>query len=538
MKNFIESFYSEGLKCPDKILFTISASNFVKDLSYRNLLEGSRKYACMLRINGASLGDVVLISLKLDEELIFAFLGALYIGCVPSIMPFPSIKQDPVLFWEGHNKLFKHIGAPFIITFSQNVEAIRKNINASSLIVLTPDTAFYTDLELKAHDWVFEDVCVLQHSSGTTGLKKGVALTVDAIQKQIKSYSMALNLENNDVLVSWLPLYHDMGFVATLLLPLATGNRSVLMSPFEWLSNPLELFRLIEKYNGAYTWLPNFAFLHLARSVRDGDFYNLSNVKAFINCSEPCKPEAFEIFEQTFKAYGVSSKQLQVSYAMAETVFAVTQTKIGTPVSVLDVSQDELRVNGRILTSGKAMVSILSVGEPIAGIEIKIFGGNDVGEIGVKGDFVFTSYFKQDSATYFKDGFYLTGDLGFVYNKSLYVLGRTKDSIIILGKNFFAHEIEAILSSIEGIKPGRLVAIGVYNASIGSEDLVVISEYLDGFNNNKIKSDIKNLLENTFGLTPKKILFVNSNWLIKSTSGKVSRKANIDKFVKEFSNGV
>ncbi|WP_213768601.1 AMP-binding protein [Caballeronia sp. dw_19] len=533
MSSILHNFLTRVESDRDRELFTIINNNSPVSLTHRQLLDGGSRYASILKNRGANPGDVVLISLKLEPDFIFAFLGSLLAGCVPSMMPFPSAKQDPALFWSSHDDLFRHIGGGFFITFDENVEQVQANITPDLLTILTPADAAHASGHAGAYEWTDREICCLQHSSGTTGLKKGVTLTSRAIVDQLDSYAASLGLEDDDTIVSWLPLYHDMGFVATLLMPLVRGNHSVIMSPFEWLMDPVELFRLIERYDGKFVWLPNFAFNHLARSMRGTDNVDLSGVKAFINCSEPCKVETFDTFLATFERFGVRREQLQVSYAMAETVFAVTQTRIGAPVRSVAVSQRALREEQRISLEGTDLIRLLSTGHPIDGMEVRIVGG-EVGEIALKGDFVFGGYYKTDSAQAFQDGYYLTGDLGFLVEGELYVLGRTKDMIIVLGKNFFANEIEAILNTVAGIKPGRAVALGIYNPEIGSEDPIIVAE-LDGSAEVKsIRSEMKRKLESTIGLVPKKIAFVEPGWLVKSTSGKISRSENISKYIREF----
>jgi fatty-acyl-CoA synthase len=329
--------------------------------------------------------------------------------------------------------------------------------------------------------------------------------------------------------VSWLPLYHDMGFIATFLLPLTLGNHTVMISPFEWLSKPARLFDLMERFNGKYTWLPNFAFNHLVLSA-DGEVpRNLSHVKAFINCSEPCKSQTFDAFLDRFASWGVRSEQLQVCYAMAETVFAVSQTSPATPTRRLTVSNSAVTERDSLSLDGPDPVCVLSAGKPIDGIEVRI-DGTEVGEILVRGKFVFRGYYKRESSEVFSDDWYRTGDIGFLWQDELYVLGRKRDLIIALGKNFFAHELEELVHGVAGIKPGRAVALGIYNADVGSEDVVIIAEPLYEADRHQVRLAIRRALENAVGVVPRRILLVEPGWLIKSTSGKISRSENLRKY--------
>src|SRR5579871_5464890 len=212
------------------------------------------------------------------------------------------------------------------------------------------------------------DIALLQHSSGTTGLKKGVMLTYGAIENQLMAYTTAIHAEVSDVLVSWLPVYHDMGLVACTLMPLMLGATVVVLDPFEWSANPVTLFHRITEHHGTLVWLPNFAFEHLVRGIsRTNDTFDLSSVRAFIDCSEPCKPTTFQRFAAHFAERGVKQKQLQVCYAMAETVFAVTQTHLNRPVQEITISEAALRHESvaRPPKGDEMTISLLSAGYPI-----------------------------------------------------------------------------------------------------------------------------------------------------------------------------
>ena len=447
------------------------------------------------------------------------------------MMPFPSIKQDPILFWESHNDLFRHIGGGIFVTFHENIADIERNTPKGLLTLVAPeDTENTTPDGAPHHRWAREDVCCLQHSSGTTGLKKGVTLTFASIDAQIRAYTKAAQISPDDAIVSWLPLYHDMGFVTALLMPLAMGNHVATMSPFEWLSKPLYLFEMVKNYAGRYVWLPNFAFNHLANCVEGEIPIDLSNVKAFVNCSEPCRPETFDQFARAFAAWGVRHDQLQVCYAMAETVFAVSQTELGVrPKSVLR-PKFALEEHHELTIEADHSAKVLSAGRPVEGFQVRI-DGSVVGEIQVRGDSVFDGYYKRDSSNSFEGGWYKTGDIGFFFEDELYILGRKQDLIIVLGRNFFAHEIETLINDLPGIKAGRVVAFGVYNASVGSEDVVIVAELEGTKPKGEVRANVKRILESTIGLVPKKIEFVEAGWLVKSTSGKVSRNRNKRKYL-------
>jgi acyl-CoA synthetase (AMP-forming)/AMP-acid ligase II len=542
---FLAHFLSRASQDPDRLLVTIYKNKEPISLTYAGVSRLAETYAALLRERGALPGDVTLISLPTSPDLFAAFLGALLIGCVPSFMPLPSIKQDAALFWATHAALFSHIGNAFLVTSLENRTDIESHIPSGLRGIITSHEARNSKgVPLtEVYDWQPNEIACLQHSSGTTGLKKGVALSFAKIALQIEIYAKAIALSEADTIVSWLPLYHDMGFIACFLMPLTIGNPLIMLDPFEWLADPLFLFELIDKHDGRYAWMPNFAFNHLVNVAFDDDRkVDLSRLRALINCSEPCKPDTFRSFASRFASWGLSQNSLQICYALAEAVFAVSQTRMGE--SSIQVS---LPVPHRGLAVGTAEFDpadkILSVGRPLPTVEIAVFnesceavGDEAIGQIGLRGPYIIDGYYRDEERTkkVFHEGFYLTGDLGFVRAGELFILGRLDDLIITLGKNIFAHDVEAIVGSVKGTKPGRAIAFGLYNATIGSEEIIIVAEKDAALTDELgIRNGIRSRLAAILGVVPKAILIVDAGWLIKSTSGKISRHENRLKYISE-----
>ena len=386
-------------------------------------------------------------------------------------------------------------------------------------------------------------MALLQHSSGTTGLKKGVALTYDAILAQIESYATALRLGADDVVVSWLPLYHDMGLIACLVAPAFAGTTIVQIDTFAWLARPTLLFEAIMAYRGTLVWLPNFAFEHLTRVAgRRAAEFDLSRVRAFIDCSEPCRAASFDRFLAAFAAAGIRPDQLQCCYAMAETVFAVTQTELGTAPRRLRVDASRLGFGDRLVLAEQDGTELLESGMPVAGVDATIYdrerrplGEGVVGEIGIRAPFLFAGY-RGDaarSATRLADGTYFSGDLGLLRHGHLYVLGRADDAIVVNGRNLYAHEIEAVLGGIDGLKPGRSFAVGHFDERIGSETLVLICERSSNDADDDMVARIAETIVSVFEVTPRHVRLVPEGWLVKTTSGKISRHENLARFFAE-----
>jgi acyl-CoA synthetase (AMP-forming)/AMP-acid ligase II len=272
---------------------------------------------------------------------------------------------------------------------------------------------------------------------------------------------------------------------------------------------------------------------------RAGEF-DLKRVRAFINCSEPCKPKTFDRFADVFRASGVSAAQLHCCYAMAETVFAVSQTAPGAPgprVRV-EVRSIERGCLPRAVAAGADGLDLIATGAPLAGVAVSTHDEagarlpeGAVGEIGISAPFLFAGYNRDPARTAerMRDGVYFTRDIGFVRDGQLYVLGRVDDLIIVNGRNLYAHEIEASLSAIAGLKPGRGVAVPLFDERVGSEVLVLICERDKASSrpDSDLKREIGDVVNSTFAVAPRRIEIVGEGWLVKTTSGKISRKENL-----------
>ena len=516
-------------------------------ITCRAALGQSARWANLYRAAGLEPGAVVIIILKHVPDLYFAFLGAMLAGCVPSFMPFPSAKQDPELYWSQHRVLFERIGAAAVATWPQNAAALAEH--GAGLTLLTPEQAHVQSPDFAARPIDPDEIALLQHSSGTTGLKKGVALSYGAIAGQLDRYADELGLTPLDTVVSWLPLYHDMGLIACFLLPLAAGVPIVALDPFEWVARPGLLFDAIGSFGGTHVWLPNFAFHHLCRTASQGGVSgalpDLSGMKAFIDCSEPCRHETFELFEQTFASAGVRWEQFRVCYAMAETVFAVTQTAPGAPVTALDLDDVALAEGRAEAAEAGTGRKVVSVGRPLPDVVLRIVGedGRDledgaVGEVAVQAPFLFSGYHHDPEMTRRKlrDGWYFTGDIGFRRDGELYLLGRTDDLLIVNGRNVFAHHVEfAINAETPEVKAGRCIALGVWSEAAGSQELVVVveAEGEDAQMRRLLARNIKTVVLNGFGVMPREVKIVPPGWLAKTTSGKITRELNLRKYLAE-----
>lgn len=482
--------------------------------------------AAHLKAAGVGRGDVCILFFDHQPLCYAMFFGTMAVGAVPSFMPTITAKQEPRAFWSAHRELLALIGPGAIFASRADIAGLAEGLpGQASLLCAYEDIAPPAQGETPAPE--ASGIALLQHSSGTTGLKKGVALSHRAVLAHTDAYAKAITLSSDDVVVSWLPVYHDMGLAACLLLPLITGTPAVLMDRMAWLARPVQLFRAIERHRGTLCWMPNFAFAHLARLCAGPPAHDLSTMRLFVNCSEPCRPSTAEQFTDAFSGWGLRPDAMATCYAMAETVFAVSQSSSGSKPASLPAED-----HPATLSSGKVLDG-LSV--ELRGPDGHPVGAGQQGEIWVRGAWLFDGYYKRDALTQARveGGWYRTGDLAAMgEDGSLFVLGRTDDLLIIDGRNFYAHEIEDCLSAIPGLSAGRTLALALEDERAGTRKLTILAERSgDGPPDPELKKAIRRQVNQRFALHPSDILLLDRGQLHKTTSGKIARQQNLAAYI-------
>jgi len=504
------------------------------------------RFAAVFAQAGVATGDIALIILEHGIDAHAAFVGAMLIGAAPGFMPSPNVKQDAVLYWRTHRDVFAHAKPRAILVYDTLLDAVRDAADGTGAAVVGASLADTVTPATLPPAPDAGAVALLQHSSGTTGLKKGVKLSYQAISDQLAAYRDALALDKVAAprIASWLPLYHDMGLLSSFLLPMWLGVPILSIDPFEWTRQPSLLFDAVEEHRATHTWVPNFALLHHVRSARGKRTWDLSSLVAIVCCSEPNKAEAFDAFVARFGDWGVTAATLQACYAMAETVFAVSQTPVGTPVRRLMLDRGAL-LEGVVAApaEGREDAVLLSNGPPIAGCEVRVLkddgfaGERVIGEVCITAPYLFSGYHNNPAATEkaFLGKWLRTGDLGFIDQGEVFIVGRLKDVIIVNGKNIFAHDVEAAVSRVPHVKPGRAVAFGHYAADAGSEQLVIVAERLDAAADDAdVARLISHAVSEEVGVSCGDVRLVDQGWLVKTTSGKMSRAENVKKYVTLF----
>ena len=510
------------------------------------LLDHSSRLSDCLSEAGLRAGHVCALIFRHHKYFYPIYLAVTALGAIPAVLAYPNNRLHPDKFRAGLEGMSRRSGLDWVLTEHELEDGIVPLLTrrGSTVRGILFPLDWAEDSNRGGSNWSHprsspDGPCLLQHSSGTTGLQKAVVLSHRAILEHVHRYGAAIDLRLGDKIVSWLPLYHDMGLIAAFYLPLTLGIPLIQLDPFEWVSAPLILLDAISKEAATLSWLPNFAYNLMADRIREDDVADirLDTIRMFINCSEPVRADSHEKFYQRFRSLGLKREALAACYAMAETTFAVTQTAPGVEARQLVIDREQLARNH--IAPAKSPTSVrrcVSSGAPISGCEIKIFdeSGVDlsedrVGEIGIRSASLFDGYRNnpQKTAEVLVDGWYLSGDYGFRHQDELYIIGRRKDMLIVAGKNIYPEDIEDALGRLAGVLPGRVVAFGLEDETSGTEQICVIAETaLDRVLERRQLRFAIMRAGMEIDVTISRVYLAPPRWLIKSSAGKPSRQAN------------
>ena len=516
----------------------------------------ARVQASLLCSRGVTRGDRVVVIMPQGISAMATFVGAMMLGGVPAFLAYPNFKVEPFKYRSGLSGVTANLAAQVVVIDEEFPDEMLSHVSlgkGTTLLRAGSHVGSPQEVGLPNQDISPEHLAFIQHSAGTTGLQKGVALTHAAVLQQLDHLARALNLDpTSDRLYNWLPLYHDMGLIACFMLPMVCHMSVVMQSPLEWVMHPETMLQIVSEFRCTLAWMPNFAFQFIPRRTPRARWanYDLSSLRALINCSEPVRATSMQEFQTAFGPIGLKNQALQSSYAMAENVFAVTQSDVDSPHSPTRVFADgkEFRSAHRIVPVAEGTAgatSFVSSGRLLPNHEVRIVSDSgdalpdaQVGEILVKSDCLFTGYYNRSDLTALTidSGWYHTGDLGFSLDGELYVVGRKKDLLIVGGENIYPQDIEEIVASHPAIHDGRVIAMGVYNPDLGTEDIVAVAELeseelLMGIL--EIEKEIRGRVVAGLGVAVRSIFLKPPKWIVKSTAGKTARSATREKLLRE-----
>jgi acyl-CoA synthetase (AMP-forming)/AMP-acid ligase II len=529
-------------------------SDDCRTLTFEQVRAQAAAQAGRLQQEGIRTGDRVIIVMPQTIEAVAAFLGVMMLGAVPAFLAYPNFKVEPGKYRAGLLGVTRNLSAMAVLIDSDFPEEMLEYVRCDQSRVLRSDKSIAYCGVSNDRNWpraALTDVAFIQHSAGTTGLQKGVPLSHQAVLRQIGHLREALNVNGEqDRIYSWLPLYHDMGLIACFILPLVCHTHVVMQSPTEWVMRPDSMLQVVTEHRCTLAWMPNFAFQFIARRTPPNrrHRYNLSSIRALINCSEPVRDSSMGEFEAAFSPIGLKSNCLHASYAMAENVFAVTQTALATGPGRVSLDGPRFRAEHKVTmvsADSPGAIVFASSGPALPGNHIRledeegvILGDGQVGVIVISSDTLFEGYLNRPDLTaeVVEDGWYRTGDLGFTLDGELFVVGRKKDLLIVAGENIYPQDIEEAASEHPAVHEGRAIALGLYNPGLGTEDVVVVAEVNDHgalAQSESLERELRQFIMAQTGVAVRTVLLKSPRWIVKSTAGKPARSATREKLLRE-----
>ncbi len=505
-----------------------------QQVPWSELHHDARVVAAALQARGVSAGDHVAVLGPTTRQLVTVIQATWLTGACVVMLPLPMRMGSLDGFINQTRRRIHDADCSIVLVDAQLAEFVTPTDD---------DPPFHQLEELVADPATFvappidpESPAVLQFTSGSTSEPKGVVLTHRAICNNIEGARIAADLRPADVLVSWLPLYHDMGLIGLLCIPMTTGLRLVLGAPQDFMAKPVRWMKWISDFGGTCTVGPNFAYVLATRALRRAEDLDLSKMRTALNGAEPVDADAFRAFAEEAGRFGFPATALFPAFGMAEVCiagcFPVPGTGLVTDVvdgHVLEHEQYAAPVDPSSANARELAV----LGRPVPGLAIRVVDpatgtvcrDREVGELQITGDSLTDGYYQRPDATaeLIVDGWLHTGDLAYTIEGAMVMCGRIKDLIIIGGRNIYPQDIEKVVGKMEGVRAGNVVAFGQDGRNSKQYIVVVAETKLDDFT--ELHRDIVTTVTAEIGVPPREVVLVPPGTIPKTSSGKLQRSA-------------
>jgi acyl-CoA synthetase (AMP-forming)/AMP-acid ligase II len=530
--------------------------------SYTALERASARYGGALQALGLKKGDRVALICPTNEDFVLCFFGAIRAGVIPVPIYPPLGLGQLQSYLDNTRHIVAKSGARALVTTAQ-IKRLLGTVQASApaLEQIVAVEAIRESLEpLKGVKLEPDDVAFLQFTSGSTSRPKGVTLTHANLLANVKCIMHdGLRMSKEDVGVSWLPLYHDMGLIGFVIAPVVCRTPIAFLPPLLFLKRPVTWFQAMTRHKGSIAYAPNFAFALCVKRIRERDLegIDLSSWRVAGCGAEPIRPETLEAFADSFAKVGFSKTALLPSYGMAESSLAISFTELGEGVKTLSIDGETLWAEStvkKVAPEDERAIRLVSCGPRFPLHDIAIFAPEDetsaaplaegrVGEVRIKGPSVMPGYWEDAERTRetFADGWLKTGDLGFLDEGRVYICGRSKEVIILNGRNYYPQDIEWEASTVAGVRKGNVIAFGARDPSGVERDrerVVVAFECQDvpkgtdarelATQKQPLAQAVRKAVQEGMGLVLDDVLPLAPGVLPKTSSGKLQRAKTRD----------
>lgn len=507
----------------------------------------SARFGGALQALGLKKGDRVALILPDNADFIFAFLGALRAGVVPVPIYPPTGLGKLAGYLDNTLHIVARSGAKVLLT-SNEIKKMLGTIAAEApelSRVVAVETVRPMKEDLKPVKVGLDDTCFLQFTSGSTSRPKGVTLTHANMAANVRAI-MQLGLGVTDSVdsgASWLPLYHDMGLIGFVIAPLYHVNTITFMPPLLFLKRPARWLEMMSRHRASISFGPNFAYALCVKRIKDSEMagLDLSHWRVAGCGAEPIRAENLRAFADKFSAVGFSDKAFVCCYGMAESTLAISFSSVGKGVMTDRVDGDALWSRGEAPPAPEGSdraAAIVQCGQAFPEHQIGVFAVDDerserplgdrrVGELRLKGPSVMTGYFSDPELTEraFAGGWLRTGDLGYLADGKVHICGRSKEVIIVNGRNYYPQDLEWEASKVEGVRKGNVIAFGTMKPHNDRERVIICFETGAGTEVQKaaLKAEVRRVVQQALGLTVDDVVPLGVGVLPKTSSGKLQR---------------
>ena len=513
--------------------------------TYAGLRQRARAVATGLRERGLQPRQTAAIMLPTGPEYFLAFFGILMAGGVP-VPIYPPVRPSQIEeHLRRHARLLGNAQTMALITVPEaklvarllraQVEELRHIVTVAEL---EQEPTPWSDAPVRGPDLAF-----LQYTSGSTGDPKGVMLTHANLLANLRAMGSVVAVGPDDVFVSWLPLYHDMGLIGACLSSLYHGFPLVVMSPLSFLARPARWLRAIHHHRGTLSAAPNFAYELCVRAIQDHEIegLDLSSWRMSCNGAEPVNPATIERFIARFEPYGFRPDAMAPVYGLAECSVGLTLQPPGRTPIIDRVRRGAFMAGGRAEPADANEANALlfpACGQPLPGHQLRIVDdhGRELperqeGRLEFQGPSATTGYYRNPEATQrlfpHGDDWLDSGDRAYLANGDVYLTGRVKDLIIRGGRNIYPYELEQAVGEIPGIRKGCVAVFASADLTTGSEHLVVVAETRATQPEAlaKLRQQIQSVGVDLLGTPPDQVVLAPPHTVLKTSSGKIRRAA-------------
>lgn len=513
-------------------------------IGYGELLEKARRVAALLQWLQLEPGDRVALMLPTGDDYFFAFFGALCAGCIPVPLYPPARPSQIEEHLRRHRTILANSGARILITVAEVKKVALLLQSQAPLLesVLTAEDLYRHPPAGFPVATGAEATAFLQYTSGSTGDPKGVILSHANLLANIRAMGQACAVTPDDVFVSWLPLYHDMGLIGAWLGSLYHGCRLVVMPPLSFVARPERWLQAITRYRGTLSASPNFGYELCCSRLDDEDLagLDLGSWRLAFNGAEPVIPATLRRFEERFARCGYRPATTTPVYGLAESSVGLAFPPPGRGVLIDRIDREPFLASGRANPATdpqRPVCEFVCCGRPLPGHQIRIVdeGGRELpdrqeGRLQFRGPSATSGYFRSPEKTreLFRDGWLDSGDMAYIAAGEVYVTSRVKDIIIRGGRNVYPHELEEAVGAIPGIRRSCTAVFGSKDPDTGTERLIVLSESRRRQDDEleKIRRQITAVTVDLLGMPPDEVVIAPPGTVLKTSSGKIRRAAN------------